>query len=365
MDSHGPAPSGAEGNVLSDVLFQSYYRLDPWRFDPPLAPFAPLRFDLNNERFSLYANYVHARESDHEVELQIRTLYSCDDVPAEVAKIFVDGLDIPLDDLGRGGDGISVYPTIYRDFVLRVHQHLDRTATDLFNMIRWRFGIDGGPLSLSSHWAWMRWHSGPPTDQPFNKHGFLNRQVPAGGFALTAPEMSEVSLCQASVEIIEEMTRFGTAQPLYHDIFREAWQNRQDNPRSSLVMGIAAAETGLKTAAVDLHDNSGTEWLFENLPSPPIDRMLRDYIQLLPARRKINDKVRRPPKFALTLIKEGVELRNKLVHGRGKEVNPEKLAEILRAVRDVLYLLDYYRGHDWALERCSSSFRAELSKSTE
>lgn len=322
-----------------------------------------MRFDLSYERFSLYINYIDALDGEREAELQLRTLYLCDNVPEDIEAIFANGLDIPLEVLSK--DGFSAYPASYRKFVLGVHQHMDRTATTLFNVIRWRFGIDGGPLSLSSEWSLMRWHSGPPTDRPFDKRGFLNRQIPADVLTIGLPELQEISLDRQNSEIIEEMFRIGTAQPLCHDLFREAWQSRNHNPRSALVMGMAATETGVKTAAVDLHDNAGTEWIFENLPSPPIDRMLRDYIQLLPARRKIDDKVRRPPKSAITLIKEGVELRNKIVHGRGKEIEPERLDKILRAVRDVLYLLDYYRGHDWALERCSESFVEELRKSNE
>jgi len=347
------------------MLFQTYYRLDPWRFEPPLASFAPLRFDLSNEKFSLHVQYIHAREGERKAELQLRTFYECDDVPVDVEAIFANGLDVPLDVVLKGGDGLSAYPTNYRECVLRIHQHMDRAATGLFNVIRWRFKIDGGPLSLSSEWVRMRWHRGPPTDMPYDKHGFLNRQIPAGLITLERPEMKEVYLNQKSAETIEEMFRIGTAQPLYHDLFREAWQNKTDNPRSSLVMAMAAAETALKTTAVDLYDNLGTEWIFENLPSPPLDRMLRDYVQLLPVRRKINDKVRRPPKSAITLIRDGVEFRNKIVHGRCKEIEPEKLDKILRAVRDVLYLLDYYRGNDWALEQCTGKFVDELLNSIE
>jgi hypothetical protein len=318
---------------------------------------------LSTERFSLYLRYIQAREGEREAEFQLRTLYLCDDVPQDISAIFAGGVGVPLDLCG--GDGFSSYPPGYREFVLRIHGYMDRTATGLFNVIRWRFGIDGGPLALTSDWASMRWQSGPMTDKPFDEHGFLNRQVPAGVRTIRLPEMQHVALGPEDAEAIEEMFQLGTAQPLYHDLFREAWQNRVDNPRSSLVMAMAAAETALKTTAVDLYDNLGTEWIFENLPSPPLDRMLRDYVQLLPARRKIDNKLRRLPKAAITLIKEGVELRNKLVHGRGKDIEPERLETILRTVRDVLYLLDYYRGHDWALERCSGSFMEELRKSSE
>jgi len=268
------------------MLFQAYYSLDPWFFDPPVASFPSLRFDLNTKKFSLYVEHIRAGEDDRDAELQLRALYLCDDMPADVAAIFACGDDMSLDPLLKPGDGLSEFPASYREFVSCVHQILERTASTLFNMVRWRFGIYGGPLSLASHWAAMRWHCGPPTESPFDEHGFLNRQIPAGVFAFNLPKLQIVSLNRTSTEIVEKMFSTGAEQPLYHDLFREAWQSKENNPRSSLVMAMAAAETALKTTAVDLYKNAGTTWLFENLPSPPIDRMLRDYIQLLPARKK-------------------------------------------------------------------------------
>lgn len=345
------------------MLFQTYYRLDPWGFEPPIESFAPLRFDLTDQKFSLYIQYIHGCEEDESSpELLIRALHTCDDVPDEIVSVFKGDSEGPLD--FRGGDGFSCYPQSYREFILHLHAHMDRSATDLLNVIRWRFGIYGGQLALTSEWAFMHWHDDRDGEKPFDDNGFLNRQVPAGPFSLILPEVQSVDLNRESADAIEEMCRLGTAQPLYHDLFREAWQNRSHNPRSALVMAIAAAETAFKTAAVELCDDKGTEWIFENLPSPPLDRMLREYLQLLPVRRKLDGEVRRPPKSAIRVLKEGIELRNKLVHGRDQGVNPDQLNMILLAVRDILYLLDFYQGHDWAIDRLSCDFGNEIRRGT-
>lgn len=344
------------------MLFQTYYRLDPWRFEPPLADFPPCRFDLNNELFSLYINYIGAIEHDRPAQLLIRAIHARDDVPDDVAQVFQGEIKNLLGFADK--DGLSAYPHSYRDFVLRTHAHMDRSATNLFNVIRWRFGIDGGPLALTSNWASMRWHDKRVGAKPFDEHGFLNRGVPVGVRAIGLPEMQSISLDAESAVAIEEIYKLANAQPLYHDLFREAWQNRSDNPRSALVMAIASAETAFKTTAADLSNDKGTEWMFENLASPPLDRMLRDYLELLPARRTFGGEVRRPPKSVITTLKEGIELRNKLVHGRSQSVEPAKLNKILIAVRDLLYLLDFYRGHDWAASRWTPDFADEIRKGT-
>ena len=120
---------------------------------------------------------------------------------------------------------------------------------------------------------------------------------------------------------VEKLIKFQSKQPLYHDLFREAWQNQRDSPRSALVMGVAAAETGFKTSLIDL--NPSVSWIVENLQSPPLDRMLRDYMAQLPARNRLNGEVRRPPNKVISKIKKGIELRNKLVHGREETVKTE------------------------------------------
>jgi hypothetical protein len=341
------------------VLFQTYYRVDPWDFEPPLESFTPVRFDDSGRMFSLFMRYEHAASEGEEPEVLVQTLHRKDDVPADVRRVFAGETKIEWKHGRDNQDGFNDLPDVYRDFISTLHADMDRMASELFNVVRWRTGIVGGPLALTSHWCSMRWHDATKGNNVMGEHGFLNRQMIAGGFTLGLPEMQHADFGQECRAAVEGLLQLQSTQPLYHDLFREAWQLQHDNPRSALVMGIAAAETGFKTALVDL--NPSVTWIIENLPSPPLDRMLRDYMSQLPARTRINGEVRRPPSSVITTIKQGIELRNKLVHGRQEQLTQETTRRTLEAVRDLLYMLDYYRGHEWALDRLSPDVATSLT----
>jgi len=44
----------------------------------------------------------------------------------------------------------------------------------------------------------------------------------------------------------------------------------------------------------------------------------------------------------------------------GKTVSSEFVKEVIRAVADVLRLLDYYLGHEWSKEHMTRDFATEL-----
>lgn len=342
------------------MLFQTYYRLDPWSFEPPLKGFEAIQFDDPKQMFSLFLCYKRSFNEHEESEVLLQTIHRKDDVPSRVREVFTGEADIDWS-LGRGNhDGFTNLPDIYRDFIVELHGNMDRMASEIFNVIRWRMGIVGGPQGLKSEWSFMRWHDDTKGEKVIDENGFLNRQIIAGGLTLQMPEMQELDFEKRCRLNVENLIKLQSKQPLYHDLFREAWQNQRENPRSAIVMGIAAAETGFKTALTDL--NPSVSWIVENLQSPPLDRMLRDYMAQLPARNKINGVVRRPPKKVISTIKKGIELRNKLVHGREEPLRTEDVRSILEAVRDLLYMLDYYRGHDWAMERISPEVASVLNE---
>jgi hypothetical protein len=57
---------------------------------------------------------------------------------------------------------------------------------------------------------------------------------------------------------------------LGRELFREAWRLMHVQPRSALLIAIAAAEVGFKEWASEVAPD--TAWLFETIQSPPIDR---------------------------------------------------------------------------------------------
>lgn len=341
------------------MLFQTYYRLDPWSFKPPLKGFGAIQFDDPKQMFSLFMRYEHAASEGEKPQVLVQTIHRKDDIPDLVRAVFTGDAEIDWSLRGKNQDGVTNFSDVYRDFIVALHGNMDRMASEIFNVVRWRMGIFGGPLGLQSEWSSMRWHDDTKGENVIDEHGFLNRQMLAGAFTLYMPEMQEVDFDKECRLNVENLIKFQSKQPLYHDLFREAWQNQQDNPRSAIVMGIAAAETGFKTSLVDL--NPSVSWIVENLQSPPLDRMLRDYMAQLPTRNRVNGKVRRPPKKVISTIKKGIELRNKLVHGREESVTTEEVRQVLEAVHDLLYILDYYRGHDWAMERISPEVATSLN----
>jgi hypothetical protein len=160
--------------------------------------------------------------------------------------------------------------------------------------------------------------------------------------------------------VLDEITKLvasGGTGPLQHDVFREAWDQRYTNPRSAIFIGLAAAELAIKRCISTLVP--GAEWLATNLPTPPLERMLKEYLPLPPARRVIDGKVVAPPAIVLASLKKGVTIRNNLAHAGGFTPSLDTVDEVLDAVRDVLWLLDYYCGSDWALQFVRPDTRKE------
>src|ERR1039458_2043219 len=120
-------------------------------------------------------------------------------------------------------------------------------------------------------------------------------------------------------------------EPLGHQLLREASVNRKVNPRSSLVLAVAAAEVGFKRFAAKTLPDSG--WILQ-LPAPP----LLDMITAFPWERlgaTINGKKPAIPELLKAELKKAVTLRNKIVHTGTPVLSSKTLDSVLTAVRDV------------------------------
>ena len=320
------------------MLFQTYYRLDPWDFEPKLNDLSSIVIGDTSKSFSIrYEN-----PTDEDLDPVLHVLMTCDfDVPVELAPVFSKGLN------WRIGTK-EIFPEGYEPFLTDACKKLDRSATAAFNELRWRMGIMGGPVRLKGDWIEMLWQN---PNEARQKDGFLSSQVPFG--------VRTISLNWNTVTIPKNCC-VGMLQPLGHSLLREAWNNRENSPQSALVIGIAAAEVGFKEAVSDLLPV--TTWLMDHVPSPPLDKMLREFMETLPARQTISGTVCRPPKSVITAIKQGIELRNAVVHRKAEELDEAVIEKTLNAVRDLLYLLDYYRGETWALEQIAPGVLADLKR---
>jgi hypothetical protein len=139
-----------------------------------------------------------------------------------------------------------------------------------------------------------------------------------------------------------------------------AGANQHRNNISIYLWGYAAAEVGFKECATFLVP--GAAWLVENLPSPPLDQILRKYFPQLPVKLKINDSEPFVPTQIIREIAGRMRLRNKTAHTKGERLSTDALEAILRAIQDLLWLFDYHCGHAWALNNIRPEVHDALTK---
>ena len=241
-------------------------------------------------------------------------------------------------------------PSHISSFLLSVGADLWRHTRRCIDVLRWRAGAGGpsNPFSICGfEWSVDRrvWHAAQRVDL----EAFLMSPQP-------------VLLSKSLRDDAQRLVTEGVSRPLGHQLFREAWAGRLDTPRSSLVIGLAGAEVGLKEFLAELAPDAG--WLLENTESPPLSKLLRRYLPWLLERRQVPTRQIALPGTILSAPDKGVELRNKTAH-RG-EAGPEgkRLEDFLLAVSDLLSLLDYHRGQSWALERIQPETRRAMGLPT-
>lgn len=240
---------------------------------------------------------------------------------------------------------LEVLPEPFRSFAEDVRRELLDYTRRTAHVLRWRGGRPGphNPVSTRTF------------DWSFD--GQLWRPMPTSIEAYVEV-LSSWDVPDKVHHDVMQWVQESATEPLGHELYREAWEERHGNPRSSLIVGIAAAEVGFKQCVGTLVPDA--RWLVDNIPSPPLVRMLRDYLPLLPAKCTIRGRVLPPPTAIIDLLEKGVNLRNRAAHAGAATFDYETLEEVLLAVRDLLWILDYYRGFHWALDHVSQEVRKAL-----
>jgi hypothetical protein len=241
---------------------------------------------------------------------------------------------------------ITLMPQSFQSFAEQVSRELSDYSRRTVSVLRWCCDWNGPHDPISSRGLYWSYDGNKWKMMPGGLKVYM--EVGAIGGAVSEEICGE----------IESLVKEGASEPIGHELFREAWEQRHQNSRSSLVIGIAAAEVGFKQFVINLEPK--TSWLIEEVPSPPLIRMLEDYLPRLPTRNKIQGHVPTPPPEILKPLREGIAARNKLAHVKPPALAHEKLEEILLAVKDLLWILDYYDGFDWALNRVRPETRRIL-----
>lgn len=168
--------------------------------------------------------------------------------------------------------------------------------------------------------------------------------------------LSGLILTPEGAGLVQPLVNENAEEPIAHKLLREARDGSTSNPRSAVVISVAAPETGFKQLVAVLVPDA--TWLIETVASPPLVKMLREYLPLLPLKATIDGRVYAPPKYVRTLLTNAVEERNLVSHRGTGALGHQELADTLDAIEDTLYLFDFYSGHDWALDEIRDEFRA-------
>ena len=236
-------------------------------------------------------------------------------------------------------DSIADYGTAAS---LEVASRMRRT----FELVRWRsnaslpnhpFEYVGAEFSVDDGTTWLR--------LPLKPQATLRK--PAALLFDAEAASSLQALAMAAVD-----------EPVAHHLLREASDIATANPRSAIVIGVAAVEAGFKHLVQELVPPSA--WLVEKMPSPPVTKMLAEYMPTLPTVNAFAGVVHPPPKYARKLMADAVEERNRVAHTGASTMDGKTLADTLSCFRDLLYVFDFYAGHSWALEHLSKQFRDAL-----
>lgn len=164
---------------------------------------------------------------------------------------------------------------------------------------------------------------------------------------------------------VQHLVDADLVEPPGHAVLAEVKAQSHLGRRAAIILASAAIEIAVKNFLGKMVP--GTEWLAENLPTPPIHKILRDYLPSILSKsrpREVLLEMELGSKIPLRLTKFVEELnnrRNRLVHGWSKGNADRICADDIEGVRDLLYLLDFYAGNSWALENMSPLLRGELT----
>jgi hypothetical protein len=207
-------------------------------------------------------------------------------------------------------------------------------------ILKWRYGLIDAPFNSFSNWSEAVSLDGSAWRGISTLRGFRIQ------FLHPARKIGPPALDETG-----RLHNEGEEPPLGLQLLVEAWNQRTTHPRSALVIGVTAAEIALKQLVGELAPDA--QWLIDNVPSPPILKIAKDYIPTLRVKARLTGKTLRPPKPLLKKLNEAVELRNKVVHAGKAPPEPDELKEILVSMEDLVWICDLYKGHTWAWDHIS------------
>jgi hypothetical protein len=249
--------------------------------------------------------------------------------------------------------GLQVYtydwlPDSFFEELEKVRKVITDGCFKVLKHLLWRIGIHCGPSHLESD-LW---------DMEFSLNGVDYVSLPVR-LEFTAQLLEPEERIPVMLDFSDGLSSI-KEPPVHHLLFKEAWTHFELENRVCIVMAAAAVEVAVKHLVSELQPQ--TCWLLDNTASPPVIKMLRELVDNLPVKCRLGDKVR-PPNETIDKIRHLIECRNRIVHRATCDLpGNDVIREWISATRDMLWLVDYYTGQEWAAKYISPPFVEALRK---
>jgi hypothetical protein len=231
--------------------------------------------------------------------------------------------------------GLEYYPDPFVAFADKVGGRLSSASYTLVDVLRWRYAQEGPPSPIGSRGFLCS-----------NDDGNSWKPIP-GRYSIqnVTPPHSVFVIEEADVDEIRELVTTGQEEPVYHELLREAKELQHSSPRSSILIAMSAAEVAVKSAIAKKVPES--TWLIDNIQSPPLVKILMEYLPTLFSQEKQLYETRKGSRLIKT-IEDGVFIRNGMIHRGSHPPSSEKVREIIDVVQELLWICDYCSGYRWA-----------------
>jgi len=115
---------------------------------------------------------------------------------------------------------------------------------------------------------------------------------------------------------------------------------------SAMVMAVAALEIAVKQTIQKVHPE--TDWLLQEIPSPPVHKMLKDYLPTLESPFVDDNGGIKVSTELLDEVKKAVQARNEIIHKGSIKWPVRRRYKSILMMEWVIRWLEYYQGYSWS-----------------
>jgi len=309
------------------------------QYDFPNAHFIQFDGRLSIHDGDTTIEFLQARDGRRLVPVQACIATTLISKPRDLIEYAVRSLDASA--LGQGPAqpaSIELLPKVIARDIRDAEQQLDQHAVSVAKSLRWRCNAHGTAQVLETELAPFTWSlDGKAWIPVYSKTSFEQLEW-------------QFDVLDHVVEPDKGPYVRPGPEPLAFELLMEARQLQYGNPRSALVIAVAAAEVGTKRCLQHVNPNLADVLEAEDCP-PMLDLLDRYYPKDSPS--KIGPSI-------IEELRKAVSERNRLVHAGKFTLKRDQVRRRLCAIEDLLRLFDIQMGNEWAEKFLSARVRHEL-----